>query len=229
MVYPVYGGMEDWIYAGGWDSAGVQSGCRGLPTGQRVAQPQAAVFLVETSDLKAPPGPELGCVEGVLANSNGHLPLLPPVAYGVSFNSRDEPLPRGNPSCDGHVQRNIRLTLSAIDLVQPYACTSSMEVVEARRAALRGADGRRHGSLRVAWYVGGGRNVNATWVSVHHSPLGERANVDVRYDAVVIAQGHYDLKIYVYEERRRMMMFYIFGAMVAQTGHICWSYYLSRR
>ena len=60
-MYPVYGGMEDWIYASGWDPAGLQSACRGLPAARQAAQAQAAVFLVETSDSKAPPGPELGC------------------------------------------------------------------------------------------------------------------------------------------------------------------------
>ena len=160
--------MEDWIYAAGWDRDGLQKQCKGLPRNQRTAQAQAAVFLVETSDLKSPPGHDLGCELGVLANS--HLPILPGVGHGVSFNDGSAHAGKLDSSCNGHVQRNIRLTLSAVDMVQPYVCISKVDVPKIKSSALRGVDD----SIQVGWFVGGGQYADRTWVSLHHSPLREK-------------------------------------------------------
>lgn len=145
----------------------MQQQCKGLPRNQRTAQAQAAVFLVETSDLKSPPGRELGCETGVLSNS--HLPILPKVGHGVSFNYGSMHAGKRDSSCDGHVQRNIRLALSAVDMVQPYICLSNVNIPNFGSSALRGAH-----SLQVSWFVGGSQHVDRTWVSLHHSPLRER-------------------------------------------------------
>lgn len=163
LVYPVYGGMEDWVYAGGWDPAGVQPMCKGLKQGEKMASTQAAVFLVETSDSKSPSAQELGCEAGVLSNANTAIPVLPILSPGVGageggVRGKHEAL------CNGHVQRNIRLSLSAIDLVQPYVCLS-------RLTAQTTTPVSSMGGIQLSWYVGGGHHVDRTWVSLHSSPL----------------------------------------------------------
>lgn len=144
------------MYASGWDPSGVQKKCRGLPEGRRMANSQAAVFLVETSDKKAPARRDLGCEAGLLA---GRIPALPDIDGSPSSSIS------GGSSCDGHVQRNVRLSLSAIDMVQPYVCMSKIANIGA--GSLRGT----HFGLQVSWYVGGGKHVNSTWASLHTSPL----------------------------------------------------------
>ena len=160
LVYPVHGGMEDWVYASGWDQKGLRTDCKGLTPGQRTAQSQAAVFLVETSDEKSPKSAELGCEAGVLSNNLLSVPLLPLIKKGISKGI--EPIQeKREPQCNGHVQRNIRLSLSAIDLAQPYVCFSDLSV--------ESTSGGSH-KLSASWYVGGGHSVNATWLSLHASP-----------------------------------------------------------
>lgn len=177
MVYPVYGGMEDWIYAGGWDSASVQQHCRGLPADKAMAVTQAAVFLVETSNRKSPSEPELGCESGVLANADSGVPFFPGSNVDVGLK---------NPSCNGHVQRNIRLTLTSIDMIQPYVCFSSISTrfnAETGASNLRGSTLSPLQSIEASWYVGGGHRVNATWISLHPAPQldGRRHRPHVRY------------------------------------------------
>jgi hypothetical protein len=100
-VYYVRGGFEDWAYAGSWDPNRVIQ-CQpetyegGYPKEKSIYNDSTLrVFnmLIETSNDKIPPTSELGTSEKVL--------------------DRNTP---GN----GHVSRNIRLSLLAADLVQPY-------------------------------------------------------------------------------------------------------------
>lgn len=55
---------------------------------------------------------------------------------------------------DGHIPRNARLALAAIDLVQPYVCLQDITNFDSY-------------SLDVAWYGGGGIAVSSTFVSWH--------------------------------------------------------------
>ena len=100
VVYFVRGGMEDWAYAGSFDPDRV-IGCEpethgGYPKEKTIYNDSTLrVFnmLVETSNNKSPKGSDLGTSENVL--------------------SRDT---EGN----GHVSRNIRLSLLAAEMVEPY-------------------------------------------------------------------------------------------------------------
>lgn len=70
MVYPVDGGMEDWLYAGGWDQE-TNKQCRtNIPKYEKLVSSKpdnrALVFLVETSDHKKPSGESLGYKENVI-------------------------------------------------------------------------------------------------------------------------------------------------------------------
>eukprot|EP00541_Cyclophora_tenuis_P000385 CAMPEP_0116569836 /NCGR_PEP_ID=MMETSP0397-20121206/16568_1 /TAXON_ID=216820 /ORGANISM="Cyclophora tenuis, Strain ECT3854" /LENGTH=557 /DNA_ID=CAMNT_0004097551 /DNA_START=29 /DNA_END=1703 /DNA_ORIENTATION=- len=100
-VYYVRGGMEDWAYAGSWDPARVIQ-CQ--PTTYDNYPKEKTVYnnatlrvfnmLIETSHQKIPSQSKLGTSESVLdKDTNGN----------------------------GHISRNIRLALSAHDLVEPYA------------------------------------------------------------------------------------------------------------
>ena len=101
-VYPVNGGMEDWAYGAGWETAAVGKGCTptsfgGYPSSQTKydgASLRVINILVETSNNKSPSDDSFGAREGVLN------PLL---AGGR-----------------GHVPRNIRLALLLADVAEPY-------------------------------------------------------------------------------------------------------------
>jgi hypothetical protein len=100
LVYPVNGGMEDWAYAGSWDSSRVVP-CQpntfgGYPQEKTIYNEstlRAFNMLIETSDRKIP---------------LSHL--------GSNHNLLDD----NQHEYNGHVSRNVRLALMAIELVQPY-------------------------------------------------------------------------------------------------------------
>jgi hypothetical protein len=100
LVYAVRGGMEDWAYAGSWDTERViqcqPTSFGGYPAEKTIYNNSTLrVFnmLVETSNHKIPPKSDLG----------------------TSLN-----LLEGQSDGNGHVSRNIRLALLAADLVEPY-------------------------------------------------------------------------------------------------------------
>lgn len=138
IVYPVEGGMEDWAYAAGWDTE-LNRQCSGRAS-QAIPPPNRAVtFLIETSDKKTPLASEMGHDSGILGSDTNK--------YG------------------GHVSRNTRLSLAAIDSVQPYVCFANVGISLLSSQA-----------FSVSWYVGGGFQVKSTWLSWHILPpdiLGE--------------------------------------------------------
>jgi hypothetical protein len=104
LVYPVQGGMEDWAYAASWDPNHTipcePTSYGGYDTGRTTYDPyvlRCFNMLVETSDNKIPKT-HLGSSAQVLA------PRATP----------------GSSSSNGHVTRNLRLALAALDMVQPY-------------------------------------------------------------------------------------------------------------
>lgn len=99
-VYYVRGGMEDWAYAASWDTERVQpcqpntfGGYPGEKTTYNNSTLRVFNMLVETSDNKEPRASNLGSSLDIL--------------------NKDTPE-------NGHVSRNIRLALLALDLVEPY-------------------------------------------------------------------------------------------------------------
>jgi len=102
LVYPVEGGLEDWSYAASWDKELVQTLCTPAKNGGYNASLQPptnsyslrmTTVLVETSNDKRPADNTLGT-------------------------NQDAFTPRGGGN--GHISRNIRLSLGMIDLVEPY-------------------------------------------------------------------------------------------------------------
>ncbi|KAL7550803.1 hypothetical protein ACHAWF_014767 [Thalassiosira exigua] len=125
-VYYVRGGMEDWAFAGSWDPDRVVS-CNpdtfgGYPRNKTVynnATLRAFNMLVETSDPKAPGRGELGKRTG-------------------------KPLHAGGGGENGHIARNIRLALLAMDVVEPYLSIRSAGGLVLEEDIVPGVNPRRH-------------------------------------------------------------------------------------
>lgn len=158
-VYPVRGGMEDWAYAASWDSDRVVQ-CTpqtfgGYPP-ERTTYNESSLrmfnVLVEASDIKTPPRGTTGTTEELL-----------------------KPNGEGN----GHISRNLRIALLAIDLVEPYAAIVGMDGVALEADVVPGRErgGRAYlgtsafawvgggdgdGTVRVSWTVGGGFAIEHT-------------------------------------------------------------------
>lgn len=156
IVYPVFGGMEDWAYAAGWDSARVRTNCVGLNSyiagdssrlKNSIPNNRAVTFLVETSDLKRPHASQFGHDTSILANDASN-----------------------NNDFGGHIPRNTRLALAAIDFVEPYIC------FHPRTGKLFNTNDTQ--GLYVQWYVGGARTVDKTWLSWHSTPPQKKRELD---------------------------------------------------
>ncbi|KAG8459363.1 hypothetical protein KFE25_012999 [Diacronema lutheri] len=136
-VYPVHGGMEDWGYAASFDRAGaVRCAPRshgGYAPGRSDvtnASARALVFLVEAGP-KRPRESTLGSSAAVLTP--------------------------GGPG-DGHVPRNIRLALTAIDFLRPHV---ELLLVEPTPAGPGRPVVVRVGRIvRVAWRMWGATRIN---------------------------------------------------------------------
>lgn len=130
LVYPVHGGMEDWAYGASWSGQAVQ--CRPETLGGYAAEKtvytdgsnRIATFLVETAMSKRPEESTLGDDREVL---------------------------RTGGAGDGHVPRNVRLIVAAVDAVEPYVVVSNATRSE--------GDGS---GVSVRWHVGGAFSVGGT-------------------------------------------------------------------
>lgn len=110
LVYDVQGGMEDWAYAASWDPNRVIpcdpetfGGYDTIKTVYQDSSLRAFNMLVETSHEKIPQY-HLGTENGILD-------------WG------------GNGDGNGHIARNIRLSLLAIELTEPYIIITSVNGV----------------------------------------------------------------------------------------------------
>eukprot|EP00605_Chrysophyceae_sp_TOSAG23-4_P001873 GSChrysophyteH1.ASY1.ANO1.2067.1 assembled CDS len=142
VIYPVDGGMEDWMYAAGWDNErpNLSRKCT-ANSDTDIPNNHALVFLIETSDMKQPHNADLGGSTGIL-------------------NHKLSSSPNGGAGGNGHVPRNVRTSLVAIDTVQPYVCITQVT----------SAAGDDTSTLSIEWSVGGGSNVDNTWLQWH--PVG---------------------------------------------------------
>lgn len=133
-VYPVHGGMEDWGYAASFDRRNAvacaprtHAGYSAARSAVTNASARALVFLVEAGP-KSPREATLGSDADVLR----------PAGLG-----------------DGHVPRNIRLALTAIDFLRPH-----VEIVEPAAPAGRPSDAAVGRVLRIRWRAWGASRVS---------------------------------------------------------------------
>ncbi|KAL7509201.1 hypothetical protein ACHAXN_007366 [Cyclotella atomus] len=110
-VYYVRGGMEDWAFAGSWDPERVvqcapttYGGYDAEKTTYNNSTLRAFNMLIETSDIKGPPRDQLG--------------------------KRTQPLISSSGEENGHIARNIRLALLAVDAVEPYVSINGVEGIQ---------------------------------------------------------------------------------------------------
>jgi hypothetical protein len=196
IVYPVDGGMEDWMYAAGWDQSSLKK-CKAFTPLQPGVDKEpdvkegnrAIVYLVETSDMKNPNDDSLG--------------------------GSENPLDK-NSSKSGHISRNARIALVSIDVAMPYNCIQSYQIHDnaehnnikdpthfknRKTDNLDEKDYMNNGTkdntkesnhdtndtktdissdfvLDLKWYVGGAVNVDATWISVHTPPNPLETSID---------------------------------------------------
>jgi hypothetical protein len=155
ILYPVRGGMDEWAYAGSWDLANVQP-CN--PTTYGGYAPEKTIYsnstlrmftmLIETSDDKAP-----------LTSLGTSLFVLDPASPG-----------------NGHVPRNIRMSLLAMDIVEPYVWLTTVndtalseDVVPLQQRSVKSCRMERAlsvsptadlSSVKVDWKVGGALQVD---------------------------------------------------------------------
>ncbi len=138
-LYPVRGGMEDWAYAGSWDtsikdqitcSPDTFGGYDSSKMTYEDATLRAFNYLVETSDDKTP-APEMLGYPGHVLN------IL-------------------NPSDNGHITRNIRLALLLTDVVEPYVVWSSEFENSPSTTVFQGK------KLTYTWEVGGAFTIDAS-------------------------------------------------------------------
>ena len=174
-VYYVRGGMEDWAFAGSWDpdrvvqcSPTTFGGYDAEKTKYNNSTLRAFNMLIETSDIKGPPRNQLG--------------------------TRSQPLISSNGEENGHIARNIRLALLAVDAVEPYVSIRGVEGLKfeddlvpavnqraydggsyfdtTKHVWLPGSDSRKHLQERhmetktatVSWTVGGSFDIDSTEV-----------------------------------------------------------------
>ena len=150
-VYYVRGGMEDWAFAGSWDPDRVVT-CTpttfgGYPpdkTRYNNSTLRAFNMLIETSDPKEPSRSELG--------------------------TRNDPLISSNNKNNGHVARNIRLALLAIDVVEPYVTIRGVEGLELSDDVVSGVNMRMYNG---ASYL---ENSKMIWIPPGDSP-GKGSNM----------------------------------------------------
>eukprot|EP01083_Nonionella_stella_P148843 471864_1 len=137
VVYPVSGGMEDWAYAGSWDKANVIE-CEPTtydtyPKEKTVyndAMLRAFNFLIEASDVKIP-------------QSN----------WGQIGNDWNDIWRTDDDEYDGHVPRNIRISMFVINSAMPYVMMRDYPSVIRWNAV---TDQFVTGTVRVMnWFVSG--------------------------------------------------------------------------
>lgn len=148
LVYPVNGGLEDWAYGASWSGQGVE--CRPETLGGYPKEKvrldkrtqRCVTYLVETAREKKPDEHMLGSSEHVLQRG----------ADG-----------------DGHVPRNVRLLLSAVDALEPYIILGDS------------VSRNEHNKPVLSWSIGGAFTVDACalqWMTEdgEHRGLGDVMN-----------------------------------------------------
>lgn len=166
-LYAVRGGMEDWAYAGSWDSRRMKvctpktyGGYPKSKTQYNGSVLRACNLLVEISRKKKPPNSILGTNRNVLSRTT-----------------------RGN----GHVSRNIRLALTSVDLVEPYSVIQQVNSVRlsddivplasrggrscSQTKRIQVPSPRRSSSVNISWLVGGGITIDET--KLWHAKWGD--------------------------------------------------------
>lgn len=185
IVYGVDGGMEDWMYAAGWDRGDIPHGAEarqggsGTLRGGRTSGPSLrhrrlfGVLHNCTVETNSRHPPNNRALVFLVETSDRKRPAdnewgdSSDILGGSSLDVTGHPDgaalgPGASTSGNGHVPRNVRLALATVDAAQPYVCVN-----KASKA------GKVPGALDVQWSVGGAFSVDATWLSWHPAEITE--------------------------------------------------------
>jgi hypothetical protein len=167
IIYTVTGGMEDWAYAGSWLPQNVvqcdpstYGGYATEKTTYNNSVLRAFNLLIETSNDKTPSSSSLGTSLDVLSRTT---------------------------SGNGHVSRNIRLSLLSADLVEPYLqitgvdglslSTDVLPLTEPKCNRLKAvAVPQTFSQVTVEWTVGGAFEIDTT--SLYYGNWSSVSDVD---------------------------------------------------
>ncbi len=182
VVYPVRGGMEDWAYGGSWEGYPIITPC--VPTtypddktypksrtdySKRPDAVKSIMFLLEASNDKHPKDELLG---------KEHHNCLVNIRQNAFFNKVITDKACLDKAVDGYVPRILRLSLSLIDLLEPYINFKASLTANSR-------------SIHIKWIVGGALEVNNSlvlydYVSVSKAKKIEKQIVKMKDNADVL-------------------------------------------
>ncbi len=192
-IYSVAGGMEDWIYAAGWDQTGLKK-CKNLKEID-VGEPRSLVFLVETANAKHPTDTSLGNeidpffqsqqsqqssksqpIITVNKKDEGRMML-------VENKSRSSSNPARRPLPKSYNNRNIRRHNNQLHNNEDIPTIGSLgHVPRNARLVFAAIDmAQPYVCLKelktktqylesLAWYVGGSIDIHSTFVSLYDQP-----------------------------------------------------------
>ena len=152
-IYPVSGGMEDWAYSASWEGSPIiTKSCNPRTYGgydpERTDYSKykdaikSIMFLLEVSDDKIPEQKYLG---------RENLDCLINLRHNAFFNK----ITTHKKTCldeliDGYVPRILRLSLTLIDILQPYIITNNFV---------------KEDKIVIMWNVGGSITVDETYIA----------------------------------------------------------------
>lgn len=160
VVYPVTGGMEDWAYSGSWEGAPIitqpckPSTYNGYDPNKTIYDKnykdalKSIMFLLEVSHAKTPEQKKLG-----RKNLDCLINLRPNAFFNKVSGDTKTCL---DDYIDGYIPRIIRLSLSLIDLLNPYVTFMTENI--------------NNTNLKVIWTVGGAIKVDSTYILYQYYP-----------------------------------------------------------
>jgi hypothetical protein len=193
IVYSVDGGMEDWMYAAGWDKSHVRMDCIGS---KRLKNRflRAEEVINSSSPIHASFSRRFlrnsGTSKEVALSGNRALVFLVETSDAKSppetkLGGSAEVL-HSNGKENGHIPRNIRLGLMSIDLLEPYVCFSHVHLLSNASSGPANPSNSSstslftrpslnltspaHAFLHLRWYIGGARVVDKTFLTLSRAP-----------------------------------------------------------
>jgi len=174
IVYPVRGGMEDWAYGGGWEGYPIINQCtpKTYPDSQYPKSKtdytnksdalKSIMFLLESSQEKTPEMKLLG---------RRSLDCLINMKQNPFFNT----ITTEKEICldqlvDGYIPRILRLSLSLIDLLQPYINFDYTTHNKSRQLSLK-------------WIVGGALKVDSCYVLYDYVSKREAKRIQTKIES----------------------------------------------
>ena len=170
-VYPVRGGMEDWAYSGSWEGDPIINKCNPKTYNEYPEEKtnyaqrkyrdalKSIMFLLEVSNDKNPVQKYLG-----RKNINCLINLRENAFFNKLKTKKKYCL---DPLVDGYIPRVLRLSLTLIDLLEPYVNSKVKKTKD---------------SVNVDWLVGGAITVDKTFIL--YDFINDAINYKVKFEKI---------------------------------------------